>query len=152
MVNVPKIVLNGNARGETIFRDTPNLQLTFETTDMQVKDAIFNRRAIKHFDADHKMTDAEEKELLETTIQAPTSFNIQHWRFVILRDPVERTVSHWAEQTRNGVESLSLADALAAEADRVGDDRAGLAAGTADRRDRRRGQQLRCGDVDEASV
>ncbi|MEO9930034.1 nitroreductase family protein [Rhodopirellula bahusiensis] len=53
---------------------------------MQVKDAIFNRRAVKHFDADHKITAAEEKELLETTIQSPTSFNIQHWRFVILRD------------------------------------------------------------------
>ncbi len=54
---------------------------------MHVKDAIFNRRAIKHFDADHKLTPEEERELLETTIQAPTSFNIQHWRFVILRDP-----------------------------------------------------------------
>jgi len=49
---------------------------------------------------------------------------------VMLRDPVERTVSHWAEQTRNGVETLSLDDALAAESDRVGDDRARLAAGT----------------------
>ena len=54
---------------------------------MQVKDAIYTRRSIKAFDAEHKMTAAEEKELLETTIQAPTSFNIQHWRFVILRDP-----------------------------------------------------------------
>jgi nitroreductase len=33
------------------------------------------------------MTPAEERKLLEATIQAPTSFNIQHWRFVILRDP-----------------------------------------------------------------
>lgn len=49
---------------------------------------------------------------------------------VVLRDPVERTVSHWAEQTRNHVETLSLADALAAEADRVGDDGARLAEGT----------------------
>jgi nitroreductase len=54
---------------------------------MQVKDAIFTRRSIKAFDADHKMTVDEERELFETTIQAPTSFNIQHWRFVILRDP-----------------------------------------------------------------
>ncbi len=54
---------------------------------MQVKEAIHARRAIKHFDADHELTAGEEKELLETTIQAPTSFNIQHWRFVILRDP-----------------------------------------------------------------
>lgn len=54
---------------------------------MEVKDAIFNRRAVKHFDANHKMTAVEEKELFEATIQAPTSFNIQHWRFVVLRDP-----------------------------------------------------------------
>ncbi len=33
------------------------------------------------------LSDAEERKLLEATIQAPTSFNIQHWRFVILRDP-----------------------------------------------------------------
>ena len=40
----------------------------------------------------------------------------------LLRDPVERTVSHWSEQTRNGVETLTLRDALAAEDQRVGDD------------------------------
>ena len=33
-----------------------------------------------------KITEDDEKKLLEATIQAPTSFNIQHWRFVILRD------------------------------------------------------------------
>lgn len=54
---------------------------------MQVKDAIYQRRSTKAFDPAHKLTDAEEKELLEATIQSPTSFNIQHWRFVILRDP-----------------------------------------------------------------
>lgn len=39
---------------------------------MQVKEAIHARRAIKHFDAGHKITAAEEKELLETT-----SFDIE---------------------------------------------------------------------------
>jgi hypothetical protein len=48
---------------------------------------------------------------------------LAHTVFVVmLRDPVERTISHWAEQTRNGVETLTLADAVDAEADRVGDD------------------------------
>jgi hypothetical protein len=52
-------------------------------------------------------------------------------RFVVmLRDPVERTVSHWAEQTRNGVETLALDDALAAETTRVGHDAARLADGS----------------------
>ena len=45
----------------------------------------------------------------------------------MLRDPVERTASHWAEQRRNGVEALELEDALAAEAERVGDDDTRLA-------------------------
>jgi nitroreductase len=54
---------------------------------MNTIDAVYARRAVKHFDASHALSDAEEKKLLEATIQAPTSFNIQHWRFVILRDP-----------------------------------------------------------------
>ena len=53
---------------------------------MNTLDAIYGRRAVKHFAPDHRLTAEEEKKLLEATIQAPTSFNIQHWRFVILRD------------------------------------------------------------------
>lgn len=54
---------------------------------MNTLEAIDKRRAIKHFDDSHVLTEVEEKTLLNATIQAPTSFNIQHWRFVILRDP-----------------------------------------------------------------
>lgn len=57
---------------------------------MDVIDAIDARRAVKHFDPDHRLSAAEERRLLEITIQAPSSFNIQHWRFVILRDPALR--------------------------------------------------------------
>jgi len=49
--------------------------------------AIYGRRAVKHFDPEHRISPADEKTLLEAAIQAPTSFNIQHWRFVVLRDP-----------------------------------------------------------------
>jgi Sulfotransferase family len=48
---------------------------------------------------------------------------------VLLRDPVERTVSHWSEQTRNGVETLSLRDALEAERSRLGSTSQQLASG-----------------------
>ena len=62
---------------------------TTETVDTGINtiDAVYKRRAVKHFDSTHRLTEAEERKLLEATIQAPTSFNIQHWRFVILRDP-----------------------------------------------------------------
>jgi nitroreductase len=53
---------------------------------MNTLEAIAGRRSVKQFDPDHRLTDQEERQLLESTIQAPTSFNIQHWRFVILRD------------------------------------------------------------------
>ncbi len=54
---------------------------------MNTLEAIYQRRSVKGFDPNHQITPEEEKKLLEATIQAPTSFNIQHWRFVILRDP-----------------------------------------------------------------
>lgn len=57
---------------------------------MNTIDTIFARRAVKQFDSTHQMTAEEERQLLEATIQAPTSFNIQHWRFVVLRDPALR--------------------------------------------------------------
>jgi hypothetical protein len=45
---------------------------------------------------------------------------IPHARLIVLlRDPVERTYSHWSEQRRNGVETLSFEDALAAEPARL---------------------------------
>jgi len=50
-------------------------------------DAIYQRRAIKGFDPTYRIPPEEERKLLDAAIQAPTSFNIQHWRFVILRDP-----------------------------------------------------------------
>ncbi len=54
---------------------------------MNTLDAIYQRRSIKQFDPNHKITPEEEQKLLEATIQSPSSFNIQHWRFVMLRDP-----------------------------------------------------------------
>ncbi|MEM9559412.1 MAG: nitroreductase family protein [Planctomycetota bacterium] len=57
---------------------------------MDTFDAIYGRRSIKQFDAEHRLSAEEECRLLEAAIQSPTSFNIQHWRFVILRDPALR--------------------------------------------------------------
>lgn len=54
---------------------------------MNTKDAIENRRAIKHFDPAHQITEEEITELLSLAILSPTAFNIQNWRFVIVRQP-----------------------------------------------------------------
>ncbi len=54
---------------------------------MKTVDAIRTRRAIKHFDAGHRMSEAEVDELLSLAILSPTAFNIQNWRFVVVSDP-----------------------------------------------------------------
>ncbi|RMF80565.1 MAG: nitroreductase family protein [Nitrospirae bacterium] len=54
---------------------------------MDVFEAIETRRSVKRFDPDHRMTPEEEARLMRAALLAPTAFNIQHWRFVIVRDP-----------------------------------------------------------------
>jgi nitroreductase len=53
---------------------------------MKTVDAIRSRRAIKHFDASHSMTEEEVNELLALAMFSPTVFNIQNWRFVVVSD------------------------------------------------------------------
>jgi nitroreductase len=57
---------------------------------MELFDAIYQRRAIKSFDASHIISESDESKLFEAAIQSPTSFNIQHWRFVVVRDQTLR--------------------------------------------------------------
>ena len=54
---------------------------------MDTFDAIRTRRAVKQYDPEHRISDDELHELLDLAIQSPTSFNIQHWRFVVVKDP-----------------------------------------------------------------
>ena len=54
---------------------------------MDTFEAIYARRSVKAFDPSHRFSPDEERKLFEAAIQSPTSFNIQHWRFVIVRDP-----------------------------------------------------------------
>ena len=53
---------------------------------MNTIESIKARRAIKHYDPAHVMSPQEERELLELALLSPTAFNIQQWRFVVVRD------------------------------------------------------------------
>ena len=54
---------------------------------MQVKEAIQQRRSVKHYDPNHVMTQQEIDTLLSHAILSPTAFNIQNWRFVAVKNP-----------------------------------------------------------------
>ena len=53
---------------------------------MDTREAIRTRRAIKHFDPNHEMTDEEKREIISHAMLSPTAFNVQHWRFVVVED------------------------------------------------------------------
>jgi len=54
---------------------------------MKTQTAIQTRRAIKHFDANHIMPAEKIHEILSLALLAPTAFNLQNWRFVVVDDP-----------------------------------------------------------------
>jgi nitroreductase len=53
---------------------------------MNVTDALDVRRSIKQFDPTHEVDDALLAKLLAPVLHTPTSFNLQHWRFIAVRD------------------------------------------------------------------
>lgn len=57
---------------------------------MNVTEAIEARRAVKAFDPDHGMSQEETDRLMGLALLAPTAFNIQNWRFVLVTDPTLR--------------------------------------------------------------
>jgi nitroreductase len=54
---------------------------------MDTFDAIKERRSVKNYDPNHKLTDDEVTKLLSLAVLSPTSFNMQNWRFVIVKNP-----------------------------------------------------------------
>ena len=82
---------------------------------MQVKEAVQQRRSIKHFNPHHVMTDIEIKELLSHAILSPTAFNIQNWRFVVVTDKALRQKIRAVSWGQAQVEEASLLIVLVAD-------------------------------------
>lgn len=79
------------------------------------EEAIRQRRAVKHFDPSHKMTAAEEARIFELAQQAPSSFNIQHWRIVKIESVEQRQKLRAAAWDQAQVTDCSLMLVLCAD-------------------------------------
>lgn len=75
---------------------------------MDVRTAIEARRSVKQFDPTHTMSEAEVEELLSLALLSPTAFNIQHWRFVVVRDPETREAIRAVSWMQSQVTDASL--------------------------------------------
>jgi len=75
---------------------------------MNVTEAIIERRSIKVFDPEHEMTEQEMNKLLALGMLSPTAFNIQHWRFVVVKDVALRKEIRAASWDQAQVTDASL--------------------------------------------
>lgn len=57
---------------------------------MDLFSAIEARRATKHFSSDDRVSEADFERIMRAVLLSPTSYNIQHWRFVRVTDPQQR--------------------------------------------------------------
>lgn len=91
---------------ETSFSETPAISVT---------QAIVSRRSVKHFDPAHKLSEQEIAKLMSLAMLSPTAFNVQHWRFVLVTDPVLRQQIRTVSWNQAQVEEASLLIVLTAD-------------------------------------
>lgn len=82
---------------------------------MEVWKAIEMRRAIKGYDPEHRMSEAEIDKLMSLVMLSPTAWNIQNWRFVLVRDPEQRKKLRAAAWDQPQVTDASLLVVLTAD-------------------------------------
>ncbi|MHC4817343.1 MAG: nitroreductase family protein [Planctomycetota bacterium] len=84
---------------------------------MNVTQAILSRRSIKSFDPDHEIDDATLEEIFALVTRAPSSFNLQHWRFVVVRDQAHKDRLRTASYGQPHVGEASAVVVVAARLD-----------------------------------
>lgn len=57
---------------------------------MDTLETINSRRSIKHYQKDYQMSDSDIDKLLSLAVLSPTAFNIQNWRFVVVKNKILR--------------------------------------------------------------
>lgn len=82
---------------------------------MDTLTAIYERRAVKHFDSEHKIPTEIERNIFEAVLQSPTSFNMQQWRFLLVKDSEKRRALREAALDQAQVTEASLLVVIAAD-------------------------------------
>lgn len=82
---------------------------------MDTQLAIQSRRSVKQFDPAHRLSELEIESLISSAMLSPTAFNIQHWRFVLVRDAELRQSIRRAAWDQAQVTDASLLVILCAD-------------------------------------
>lgn len=82
---------------------------------MDTLKTIRTRRAIKHYDPEFSIPQEHEDQLKDLLRQSPTSFNLQNWRFVLVKDKNLRTQIQEAAWGQEQVTKASLLFVMCAD-------------------------------------
>lgn len=82
---------------------------------MDVSEALGKRRSIREFDTAHIIGEEDIRRLLTLAAQAPSSSNVQHWRFVVIKDGEQRKKVRAAAYDRPYITDASLLIAICAD-------------------------------------
>ena len=82
---------------------------------MDTFDAIKERRSVKHYDPNHKLSDEEIEQLMSLAVLSPTSFNMQNWRFILVKDTETRKKIRSASWDQAQVTDSSLLVVICAD-------------------------------------
>ena len=82
---------------------------------MNTLQAIRERRAVKHYDPGHEMTQEEIDELLSLAKLSPTAFNQQNYRFLLVNDPELRLQLREAANSQAQVTDASMLIVICAD-------------------------------------
>ena len=77
---------------------------------MEFSEIVQQRRSIKSYQPGREISDAELKELMQEVVLSPSSFNLQHWTFITVRDTALREKiqeSAWGQE-QVGTSSIFL--------------------------------------------
>jgi len=80
---------------------------------MEFAKIVLGRRSVKKYDAAHAISDETLRTLFERVVLSPSSFNLQHWRFVVVRDPAVKRELRKAAYDQEQVETASAAIVVA---------------------------------------
>ncbi len=53
---------------------------------MELSEAIRARGSVKSYDTSYSLSDDDLRRLFELVVRSPSSFNLQHWRFLVVRE------------------------------------------------------------------
>lgn len=90
---------------------------------MDTIQAIKERRAINFFDPDRTLPDSTIDELLTAANLSPSSFDLQPWKVVVVRDPERKKVLRECAMNQQKVEDASAVLIMVADPDGVEDNK-----------------------------